>query len=134
DGHPHRQVRRGGLLPEPERGGPPAAPRLPCVPRLRRLEGTARNRGARVVRADRDGHADARRSLVGATGAAPPPPTAAPSRAQRSWDDRSVSDAPAAIEVTALRKRYGDYEALRGIDISVSRGEVFGLLGPNGAG
>jgi ABC-2 type transport system ATP-binding protein len=45
-----------------------------------------------------------------------------------------VSESPPAIEVTALRKRYGDYEALRGIDISVSRGEVFGLLGPNGAG
>jgi ABC-2 type transport system ATP-binding protein len=33
-----------------------------------------------------------------------------------------------------LRKRYGDYEAVRGIDIVVQRGEVFGLLGPNGAG
>ncbi len=40
----------------------------------------------------------------------------------------------AAIEVRGLCKRYGDFEALRGIDISVARGEVFGLLGPNGAG
>jgi ABC-2 type transport system ATP-binding protein len=39
-----------------------------------------------------------------------------------------------AIEVRDLRKRYGDYEAVRGIDIEVRRGEVFGLLGPNGAG
>jgi ABC-2 type transport system ATP-binding protein len=39
-----------------------------------------------------------------------------------------------AIEVLALRKRYGAYEAVRGIDITVQRGEVFGLLGPNGAG
>jgi ABC-2 type transport system ATP-binding protein len=44
-----------------------------------------------------------------------------------------VSDAP-AIEVHALSKRYGEFEALRGIDIAVRRGEVFGLLGPNGAG
>jgi ABC-2 type transport system ATP-binding protein len=44
-----------------------------------------------------------------------------------------VSD-DAAIEVRALRKRYGEFEALRGIDITVARGEVFGLLGPNGAG
>ncbi len=33
-----------------------------------------------------------------------------------------------------LRKRYGEFEAVRGIDIEVRRGEVFGLLGPNGAG
>ena len=40
----------------------------------------------------------------------------------------------AAIEVHDLHKRYGEFEAVRGIDISVTRGEVFGLLGPNGAG
>jgi ABC-2 type transport system ATP-binding protein len=38
------------------------------------------------------------------------------------------------IEVSELRKRYGDFEAVRGIDFSVARGEIFGLLGPNGAG
>jgi ABC-2 type transport system ATP-binding protein len=45
-----------------------------------------------------------------------------------------VSDAAAAIEVHALSKRYGEFEAVRGVDITVQRGEVFGLLGPNGAG
>jgi ABC-2 type transport system ATP-binding protein len=39
-----------------------------------------------------------------------------------------------AISVRALRKAYGDFAALRGIDFEVRRGEVFGLLGPNGAG
>jgi ABC-2 type transport system ATP-binding protein len=39
-----------------------------------------------------------------------------------------------AIEVHGLRKLYGDFEAVRGIDFQVARGEVFGLLGPNGAG
>jgi ABC-2 type transport system ATP-binding protein len=39
-----------------------------------------------------------------------------------------------AIEVRDLHKRYGEHEAVRGIDIEVRRGEVFGLLGPNGAG
>ncbi|MEI7626148.1 MAG: ABC transporter ATP-binding protein [Actinomycetota bacterium] len=40
----------------------------------------------------------------------------------------------AAIEVRGLRKVYGDIEAVRGIDFTVRRGEIFGLLGPNGAG
>jgi ABC-2 type transport system ATP-binding protein len=40
----------------------------------------------------------------------------------------------AAIEVHGLRKAYDDHEAVRGINFSVRRGEVFGLLGPNGAG
>ncbi|HSO98817.1 MAG TPA: ABC transporter ATP-binding protein [Solirubrobacteraceae bacterium] len=39
-----------------------------------------------------------------------------------------------AIEVEGLRKSYGDFAAVRGIDFTVARGEVFGLLGPNGAG
>jgi ABC-2 type transport system ATP-binding protein len=40
----------------------------------------------------------------------------------------------AAIEVTGLRKSYGDVVAVDGVDISVETGEVFALLGPNGAG
>jgi ABC-2 type transport system ATP-binding protein len=39
-----------------------------------------------------------------------------------------------AIEVSGLRKSYGSLEAVRGIDLQVSRGEAFALLGPNGAG
>ena len=38
------------------------------------------------------------------------------------------------IQVRGLRKSYGDVEAVRGIDLTVERGEVFALLGPNGAG
>jgi ABC-2 type transport system ATP-binding protein len=38
------------------------------------------------------------------------------------------------ISVRGLRKSYGDFEAVRGIDFEVAGGEVFGLLGPNGAG
>ncbi|HEY7836629.1 MAG TPA: ABC transporter ATP-binding protein [Solirubrobacteraceae bacterium] len=45
-----------------------------------------------------------------------------------------MSEHGPAIQVRELRKTYGDFEALRGIDITVERGEVFGLLGPNGAG
>ena len=39
-----------------------------------------------------------------------------------------------AIVVEGLRKRYGDVEAVRGIEFEVSEGQVFSLLGPNGAG
>jgi len=38
------------------------------------------------------------------------------------------------IEARALHKFYGDFEALKGVDLTVYRGEVFCLLGPNGAG
>jgi len=38
------------------------------------------------------------------------------------------------IDVVGLRKRYGDVEAVKGIDLHVDHGEVFALLGPNGAG
>ncbi|MEV4638731.1 ABC transporter ATP-binding protein [Actinoplanes sp. NPDC049548] len=39
-----------------------------------------------------------------------------------------------AIEVRGLRKVYGDTVAVDGLDLTVSRGEIFALLGPNGAG
>jgi ABC-2 type transport system ATP-binding protein len=39
-----------------------------------------------------------------------------------------------AIETRGLRKRYGGFEALAGVDLSVEAGEVFCFLGPNGAG
>lgn len=38
------------------------------------------------------------------------------------------------IDIARLRKSYGKYEALRGIDLDVRPGEVYGFLGPNGAG
>jgi ABC-2 type transport system ATP-binding protein len=44
-----------------------------------------------------------------------------------------LSDAP-AVELRGVCKRYGKVEALRGVDLTVRRGEKFALLGPNGAG
>ncbi|MEU4821108.1 ABC transporter ATP-binding protein [Actinomadura sp. NPDC023710] len=38
------------------------------------------------------------------------------------------------IEVTGLRKRYGDVRAVDGVTFAVEEGEFFGILGPNGAG
>ena len=39
-----------------------------------------------------------------------------------------------AVSVSGLVRRYGELEAVRGIDFDVAAGEVFGFLGPNGAG
>ncbi len=39
-----------------------------------------------------------------------------------------------AVQAEGLRKRYGQTEALRGVDLNVERGTILGLLGPNGAG
>ena len=41
---------------------------------------------------------------------------------------------PVAVEAEGLRKRFGATEALRGLDLTVSAGSIYGLLGPNGAG
>ena len=38
------------------------------------------------------------------------------------------------IEVKNLVKRYGDFEAVRGVSFTVERGMIYGFLGPNGAG
>lgn len=40
----------------------------------------------------------------------------------------------ALITVKKLKKNYGSFEAVKGIDFVVKKGEVFGILGPNGAG
>src|SRR5690606_18430568 len=44
------------------------------------------------------------------------------------------SEMSTAIRTEGIRKRYGDREVLRGIDLNVPAGTVFGVLGPNGAG
>ncbi len=73
----------------------------------------------------------ARRKVSGAeaerAGAGVPDP-----RGLYCCDHPAVNDC--AIEVRGLRKAYDEFEAVRGIDFAVQRGEIFGLLGPNGAG
>jgi ABC-2 type transport system ATP-binding protein len=45
-----------------------------------------------------------------------------------------MANSESAVWAEGLRKRFGRTEALRGVDLEVPRGSVFGLLGPNGAG
>jgi ABC-2 type transport system ATP-binding protein len=54
-------------------------------------------------------------------------------RARERHGDRAPS-MPSAISVKSLRKSFGEFEAVRGVDFEVRTGEVFGFLGPNGAG
>jgi ABC-2 type transport system ATP-binding protein len=44
------------------------------------------------------------------------------------------ADAPNAIEVSRIVKKYGDFTAVDDVSFQVKEGEIFGLLGPNGAG
>jgi ABC-2 type transport system ATP-binding protein len=46
----------------------------------------------------------------------------------------SGSNAEPAIRVENIVKKYGDFEAVKGVNFEVADGEIFGLLGPNGAG
>ncbi|MGD0692318.1 MAG: ABC transporter ATP-binding protein, partial [Acidimicrobiales bacterium] len=44
-----------------------------------------------------------------------------------------MNDAP-ILEARQLVKHFGDFEAVKGVDVAIDRGESFGFLGPNGAG
>jgi polar amino acid transport system permease protein len=60
--------------------------------------------------------------------ATPAPPT------DRNARSRALADAPTAVEVRDLHKRYGDQVVLDGLDLTVRSGEVVALLGPSGSG
>jgi len=49
-------------------------------------------------------------------------------------DPHSTAGRARAVSIRGLKKSYGALEAVRGIDLDVAQGEVFGLIGPDGAG
>src|SRR5215475_6329443 len=59
--------------------------------------------------------------------------SALPKVAFDPWPNEQV-ETETAIQISDLRKSYGDFEAVRGINLDISAGEIFGLIGPDGAG
>src|SRR5262249_13919311 len=57
-------------------------------------------------------------------------PGSPPQLLDRGYSDRSS----AAIQVRGLRKNYGETQAVKGVDLEIREGEIFGLIGPDGAG
>jgi ABC-2 type transport system ATP-binding protein len=49
-------------------------------------------------------------------------------------EEASTRQADIAISLRGLRKSYGELQAVRGVDLNIERGEIFGLIGPDGAG
>jgi lipooligosaccharide transport system ATP-binding protein len=64
------------------------------------------------------------------------PQATEPVRAEEPLPGRAGSTTvpPPLVAASGLRKAFGDFEAVRGIDLDVRAGEAFGFLGPNGAG
>ena len=81
-------------------------------------------------------------SQAGASDSAPaqpasPAPTQPASSTQAGSGKSATAPSPKAqdlISVQELRKRFGDFEALKGVSFAVSPGEIVGLIGANGAG
>src|SRR5213594_3529157 len=58
----------------------------------------------------------------------------APTNESHTITASDIAPGDAAIRVAGLKKSYGPVDAVRGLDLTVAQGEIFGLIGPDGAG
>jgi len=63
-----------------------------------------------------------------------PPMTSSPSMSPSAAAGPSTTGATAAVRLERLVKRYGEVEAVAGIDLEIGDGEFFSMLGPSGSG
>ncbi len=74
------------------------------------------------------------------TSSRPTPPrwgpraSSGPAHRQAKAAQTATSQTVPLLEVTGIRKQFGGVQALRGVDLAASRGEIHGLVGANGAG
>src|SRR4029077_612347 len=112
----------------PRRGTRP--PRRHPVARHQALRAALRRPRRRTLRLVRAARAERARG----TRRTPLPGARSVIAAARPTRYKSGVAEAAVIEARGLVKRYGDLEAVRGLDLTVATGETFGFLGPNGAG
>ncbi|SOE98935.1 amine acid ABC transporter, permease protein, 3-TM region, His/Glu/Gln/Arg/opine family [Burkholderia sp. OK233] len=63
-----------------------------------------------------------------------PVETPRPVQAEKEVRTARASSATRSLEAVGIRKRYGDHEVLKGIDLTVRAGEVVSIIGPSGSG
>ena len=64
----------------------------------------------------------------------PPVMQSIPPSQQRGWNVAPMPTHDVILQTQGLSKAYGKRLAVKGLNLEVARGEVFGFLGPNGAG
>jgi ABC-2 type transport system ATP-binding protein len=60
--------------------------------------------------------------------------SALPAIAFEPWPTDQEAAPETAIQIRDLRKNYGKFEAVKGVNLEIAAGEIFGLIGPDGAG